>query len=1010
MQAVSHMQNFLNTALAALLLATLALGSTAQAQTATLDVSVLQADGAAPAAGVKLKLSDPGTAFASEATTNAQGRARFAALPAGGDYRIELNGQLRAEQLRLRANESLSITLTLAALAEVAIVARRGAAVLNATNAEVSASLPQAQIEALPVESRDLSRVLLRLPNVVASTGFYPEAPSVAINGANGLFTQYLIDGLDNNENFLGGFKFPISTGAVADVSVLAASYSVEYGRSGNGIVNVTSRGGRNEFEGEVFYLTRPGRPLDSSSPYPGRDLLGNSVRDGFRRDQLGFGLGGPIRRDRTFFFVNLEATRDQKDNLLTAPALGIATTVPGENRSLLFSTRVDHEVNERWRLALRANFGDVQLERQGGGLDGGATFPSAGSSQDRNSALAAVSAVYDSGDWISQTSLGWSRFSWNYGRALNGPGPQVTVEDPSGLTTAVIGHPGFVFDDLERSVQLTQKVSLTRGDHAWKFGADILRSQFALAGGGNPDGNYRVRLTPAELAAVAALGRGAALTPADLPASVSVLDYAVELRPATFGDTQQQFALYVEDQISLSPSLTATLGLRWDYDSLTEGGAGAADSDNLAPRLALNWRASERLALRAGAGVFYEKIPYTIASDALQQNTTSTAFRGQLQQLIAAGRLPADTNLDRVLFDGNLTVNPACPGGYLNCPTPAQSGTLRTTASSNERRLRNPDGLDSPYNLQFSLGAQWQLAESLIGYADLIYSEGRKLLRLRDLNAPLPFSSNLANLTAANLTQLRALPDDTARRALAEQFGLIRSQAAADATRPVAVVPGGARQIVVSETGGESRYRALNLTLEKPRAGGRYAFRASYTLSSLENNTDDLNFRASNSNEFDAEWGPSINDRRHVINATAYFHPLPALTVSVAALAQSGQPINLIPDTAIFGTTDLNGDGASFSTAYLGNSDRAPGVSRNADRLPWATAIDLGLRYDWELPGRGSVEFAADVFNVFDKVNLSGFANSATQSNQIQIAGQPFVERNAGAPRQFQFGLRYLF
>jgi hypothetical protein len=118
---------------------------------------------------------------------------------------------------------------------------------------------------------------------------------------------------------------------------------------------------------------------------------------------------------------------------------------------------------------------------------------------------------------------------------------------------------------------------------------------------------------------------------------------------------------------------------------------------------------------------------------------------------------------------------------------------------------------------------------------------------------------------------------------------------------------------------------------------------------------------------------------------------------------------VNLIPDAAIFGTTDLNGDGASFSSAYLGNSDRAPGVTRNSERLPWSKVVDLGLR--WELPLRGGrFELSADIFNLFDAVNLSGFANSATQSNQIQIAGQPFVERNAGAPRQFQFGLRYAF
>jgi hypothetical protein len=179
--------------------------------------------------------------------------------------------------------------------------------------------------------------------------------------------------------------------------------------------------------------------------------------------------------------------------------------------------------------------------------------------------------------------------------------------------------------------------------------------------------------------------------------------------------------------------------------------------------------------------------------------------------------------------------------------------------------------------------------------------------------------------------------------------------------------------------------------------------------LSRLTNNTDDINFRASNSNQFDAEWGASVNDRRHVVSALAYFYPWPSLSVSVAALFQSGQPINRIPDASIFGTTDLNGDGASFSDAYLGNSDRAPGVARNSGRLPWSKTIDIGLRYSSKL-GDGRLELSADVFNVFNENNLSGFANSATQSNQIQVFGTPFVQRNAGPPRQFQFGMRYFF
>ena len=986
------------------------------AQTATLDIVVTEAGSAR--AGSTLELRDPATGHAQAVTTNAQGRARLATVPASGRYDISVDGVVRLAGVALRANESQTIAIDLPidpALEQVDVLARRAVVALNATNAEVSAGLAREDIAALPIESRDLVRALTRLPNVVAATGFYPEAPGIAINGANGLFTQYLIDGLDNNENFLGGQKFPVSSGFANDVTVLASSYSVEYGRTGNGVVNVTTPGGSNVTRGEFFYLSRPGPPLDSSSPYAQRDLSGNTLRDGFRRDQLGFSLGGALAQDRTFYFLNAEYLRDQKDNLLTSAPLGIAATVPGENRSLLLSAKLDHVVSDDWRLALRANVGDVLIERQGGGLDGGATFPSAGSAQDRNSLLLAATAIFDNGRFASQTQLAASRFRWNYGRALNGPGPQVVVEDAAGLTAAILGHPGYVFDDLERSLQLQQKFSFERGAHAFKLGADVLRSEFALAGGGNADGNYRVRLTPAELAAVRALNRGAALAPGDIPATAAVLDYSVELRPATFGETQTQYALYAEDQWSLTPDFTATLGLRWDYDTLTRAGASSGDTDNIAPRLALNWRIDSRWSLRAGAGLFYEKIPYTIASDALQQNTTSAAFRGQLAQLIAAGRLPAGTDIDRIVFDGNLSVNPACPGGFLNCPTPATAANLRATASSGERRIRNPEGLDSPYTLQSSLGAQWQVSDGLLASADVILGDGRNLLRLRDVNAPAPFTPNIANLTPANVALLRAQPDDAARFALARQLGLVRSQADADATRPVAAVPGGARQIVVSETGGESRYRALNLALERARRSSdegstlRYGYRLSYTLSKLSNDTDDLNFRASNSNEFDSEWGPSINDRRHALSAVLYLYPSEALTVTVAGLFQSGQPINLIPDTGIFGTTDLNGDGASFSSAYLGNSDRAPGVGRNSGRLPWSKLVDLGLRYERAMP-LGSLELTADVFNLLDAENLSGFANSATQSNQIQVAGQPFVERNAGAPRQFQFGLSWRF
>ncbi|TAE44427.1 MAG: TonB-dependent receptor, partial [Bacteroidetes bacterium] len=195
-------------------------------------------------------------------------------------------------------------------------------------------------------------------------------------------------------------------------------------------------------------------------------------------------------------------------------------------------------------------------------------------------------------------------------------------------------------------------------------------------------------------------------------------------------------------------------------------------------------------------------------------------------------------------------------------------------------------------------------------------------------------------------------------------------------------------------------------------RGDDNYAFRLIYTLSRLENNTEDINFRAMDANNFEAEWGPSINDRTHIINSIFTWYPVEHLTFSVAALLQSGQPINRIPNGLLYGTTDLNGDGQSFGDAYVGNSDRHPGESRNSDRLPWASTFDLGAQYDVSLGGNALV-FRADVFNLFNAANLSGYSNNATQSNQIQAgsaASGLLVRRNASAPRQFQFGVNYLF
>lgn len=978
------------------------LSSVAFSQQAGLEIAVLTYPDQQPAVGVTLTVVNQDIGYEQELETNALGKARLDGLSTSGSYQVNIPGdsnfaETNSARIQLRANFVRSVTLLRISLQTQAdsITVTNSFTEVNGINGEISSSLREQELEDLPIEGRDITRALFRLPNVTQATGFFPEAPNVSINGANSLYTNYMIDGMDNNENFLGGQKFPIPVGFARNVTVLTNNYSTEFGRTGNGVFNMTSRSGSNFLEGEFFFTNRPGPSLDARSPFAQRDLSGNQVQDGFRRSQLGFAVGGPIVKDRTFFFVNVEQTRDNKDNLLNSPALGVNETVSGENDFTYISAKLDHRWSPSFSSALRINNGLVDVERQGGGLQGGVSFPSSANSQKRESSLIAWTNTYVGDAFVYEGNLQYSRFRWDYGNPSQGPSPQVTVLDAQGVTAAVLGHPGYIFDSIENTYQLQQKLTFDRGAHIFKVGYDLISSDFDLTGGGNVNGNYLVQLTQTQQDQLIAAGLGAAIGINDIPADVQVLDYAVELQPRSFGDRQNMHGVFAEGLFAINNKLDLTLGFRYDYDSLSKGGASSGDSDNFAPRMSFNYALDERSVVRGGVGVFYEKLPYAIYSDALQQSSTSAGFRQQLNELIALGILPSDTNLDRVTFDGNLVVNPQ-DVTYLNGPTPDRVQNLRDNAFSGERRILNPNGYDNPYTTQFSLGYQRQLRDDVLFYSDLMYTRSENLVRLRDLNAPSSYRITREQVDSLSPEELQAL---------------VRSSQEADASRPVAPVAGGARGIIVSETEGESRYKAATFNLLKDRGDDPYAFRVSYTLSELRNNTEDINFRAQDSNRFGEEWGPSINDRTHVISALGFYHPLDSLTLSLAGLFQSGQPINRIPNASLFGTTDLNGDGRSFGDAYVGNSDRFPGEARNSDRLPWSYVLDLGIAYRLNI-GKGRAEIRADVFNLFNETNLSGYANNATQSNQIQVGprGSGRVARNSGPPRQFQFSLRYSF
>ncbi|MDX1638884.1 MAG: TonB-dependent receptor, partial [Balneolaceae bacterium] len=609
---------------------------------AGIEVTVISKQEGTSLPNIELTLLNEAIGYAETVQTGEQGKARFTNLSTSGAYRVNIPESeqfygLVTDPLTLRSNKVRTVTMVLSRRQRVEldeITVQAPITRINSIDAEVASELEAEELEQLPVEARDINTALYRLPNVTPATGYFPEAPSVSINGANSIYTNYLNYGKHKNEQFLGGPKFPIPTGFIQNVTVLTNNYSTEFGLSGNGVFNITTKSGSNEFGGEAFYVVRPGQPLDGETGFAQRDLTGNPVKEGFRRHQFGFGLGGPIVEDQTFFYLNAEQIFDLKDNLLNVPQLGVSETVPGQNRFTLLSGRLDHRWGSDIRSSLRVNTGLINIERQGGGIDGGVTFPSASNSQDRNSLLVALKNSYRVWSLNGETNLQYSRFRWNYSNAQNPDSPSATVLGPSEQTIAVVGNPGFQFNSLENTLQFQQKFTYFANNHTLKAGGGILSSDHSLLGGGNAFGNYRVKLTQAQVDAIAAQNPGRNLGLDDIPSNAEVLTYAVELRPTAFGKRQNMFSLYLEDLWSVSAKLNLTFGLRYDYDNLSKGGSSTGDFNNIAPRFNFNYKLTDRSSFRGGYGIFYDKIVYSVYSDALQQSSTASDFKKQLSAL----------------------------------------------------------------------------------------------------------------------------------------------------------------------------------------------------------------------------------------------------------------------------------------------------------------------------------------------------------------------------------------
>ena len=987
---------------------------------ANLEVTVLSANQDSPMVSDTVILENSLINLRKTAVTDGSGKVFFKGLSTAGTYVVYTRnpeGMVIAFEQDITLAENMDMSLLLieepVELNAVEKKASKRTVRINTTNATVSSEVGVKELLNMPVQARDVQRMLARLPNVSEAVGFFPEAPLISINSGNGLNTSYLMEGMDNNERFLGGAKIFAITSATQNVSVLTNNYSAEYGNAANGVVNVTYRSGTNEHHGEIGAVVRPNF-LVAKTPFFQRDFLGNQVNDSYGRYQLTYGAGGAFKKDKLYYFIASEHAYELRSNALYSPDLNVNEKVSGLGRNNTFSAKLDYVWNTKLRSSFFMNWGLYHTEKQGGGAEAGVVFPSAASILDKTSMLYALKNQYVSANLVAETNVSFGYIYWNYDRPkIKGERPQVTVLNPQAQVIAQIGNTGNLFKMTENTIQAQQKFKYYIGKHKIKTGLELTSSGFSLQAGSNPFGSYQVQLNAKELDALSKRNLGSSLDYTDLPSNIQVLNYAAELRTTPFGSRQNIYSAYAEDAWSVSNQLTLTGGLRYDFDNLSYGASGKGDADNIAPRLSFNYKLSKRDVIRGGIGQFYDRVPYQVVSNAMQYNANAAGFRKQLLALQQKGLLPATADIDKMMFEGTQTATTS-DAKFLSPPTTNNLQNQRDGAFAQERRVLSPYGYKNPSTLQINIGYQLQINKNHILTIDAIHNSGTDQLRLRNLNAPSAFVIDPIYKTP-------------------------RGVSAADAARPLPIyasadgyysvngndtMRGVARNIMITENGGRSEYWGLTFNYVKDRGDDKVAYRIAYTLSSLQNDTDDLNFRATDNNDFSNEWGPSLNDRTHVLSGIFYWYPTKKFSMSIASLIQSGQPVNRVPNAAEFGgTTDLNGDGNSMTPMpYFANSnaiinpDRYPGETRNSDRLPWAYTFDLGFQYDFlhqtKKGQKRNVQVRCDIFNLLNTANLSGYASNSLWTNQYQTgaAGTPISVRNVSAPLQVQFTALYKY
>ncbi len=447
--------------------------------------------------------------------TSADGRFVFLSLPPGR-YTVTVTLQGFAthvqEDLTLTVGQSITLNPVLKVSGTAETVTVTGTSAIDISRTEVSNTLNEQTVSTTPILGRKFEDLLTLTPGVSVVQG--PDGDEITFSGQRGMYNNVSLDGGDYNNGFfgeqLGGQRaaIDITLEAVKEFQVVASGANAEFGRTAGGIVNVITKSGTNDTHGSVFHFQRlEGLTADASDGTPPTD---------FHREQFGGTIGGPIKRDRMFFFVALEHINEnlQRANLsqsfgncavdtpvITNPAHEalINGSVECQRRALLNFFRssrnqeegnpIDHKIDNT---AILGKF-DVVINPSNT-LGGSYNFDHSDNANQTfdvdtygNSAngIEGPSKINVT-NWNLYTTLSptmLNEFHVTYARELR---PRNAVES-NVLADTAMGDPAFRFgnpfflqpnvDELLWRMQIKNNVSIVSGRHTFKVGGEWLHT-----------------------------------------------------------------------------------------------------------------------------------------------------------------------------------------------------------------------------------------------------------------------------------------------------------------------------------------------------------------------------------------------------------------------------------------------------------------------------------------------------------------------------------------------------